>query len=122
MQIETIDAIHGHAMFPTAAYEDAPKLYQALWEKLKGVTIENPLVVFQCFDSPSQLSNPTHQYVCLIGQHSALKPIGGVKQHVIPGGKALTLISQRSLQPSSAITMLASEVKVQNLKVRDAPV
>ncbi|CAL6102098.1 Transcription_activator effector binding [Hexamita inflata] len=122
MQIETIDAIHGHAMFTTAAYEDAPKLYQALWEKLQGVSIENPLVVFQCFDSPSQLSNPTHEYVCLIGQHSALKPIGGVKQHTIPGGKALTLIHKGAYnQVSAAYYALASEVKVQNLKVRAAP-
>ncbi|CAL6102096.1 Hypothetical_protein [Hexamita inflata] len=120
MQIETIDAIHGHAMFTTAAYEDAPKLYQALWEKLRGVSIENPLVVFQCFDSPSQLSNPTHEYVCLIGQHSALKPIGGVKQHV-PRRKGAHFNSQRSLQPSKCCLLCSRERgQVQNLKVRDA--
>ncbi|CAL6106775.1 Transcription_activator effector binding [Hexamita inflata] len=122
MQIETIDAIHGHAMFTTAAYEDAPKLYQALREKLKGVTIENPLVVFQCFDSPSQLSNPTHR-VCVPHRPAFCSQAYRRRETTRnPGGKALTLIHKGAYnQVSAAYYALASEVKVQNLKVRAAP-
>ncbi|CAL6102100.1 Transcription_activator effector binding [Hexamita inflata] len=58
----------------------------------------------------------------LIGQHSALAYRRREEQHVIPGGKALTLIHKGlTTKQVLAYYALASEVKVQNLKVRAAP-
>ncbi|CAL6072098.1 Transcription_activator effector binding [Hexamita inflata] len=122
MQTEVIETIHGHAMFVNAPYTDSPKLYNALWEHVKGLKLPEMLFIFQCFDTPEKFANPTHEYVCLIGTHQALAPIEGVKQHTIQGGKNLTTIHKGAYNKvGAAYQALLDEVAAKHLKMRGVP-